>query len=165
MCVCLCPQNQGKPGHEIQRSTLELITSLVSLVHQQMMPDVAQKAMEVSTALSPVCVTGAGVWGQHCHLSVTGPGGCVHLCHLSVSQGQVCVSNTVTCLCHWDRYVTCVTCLCHRDRCMPNTVTCVCHRDRCVCVCVQHCHLCVSQGQVCDVCPTLSPVCVTGTGV
>ena len=45
--LCICVQNQGKPGHEIQRSTLELITSLVSLVHQQMMPDVAQKAMEV----------------------------------------------------------------------------------------------------------------------
>ncbi|XP_076453075.1 neurofibromin-like isoform X4 [Babylonia areolata] len=43
--------NQGKPGHEIQRSTLELITSLVSLVHQQMMPDVAQKAMEALLVL------------------------------------------------------------------------------------------------------------------
>ncbi|RUS73016.1 hypothetical protein EGW08_019222, partial [Elysia chlorotica] len=37
--------NQGKLGHEIQHSALELITSLVSLVHQQWMPDVAQKAM------------------------------------------------------------------------------------------------------------------------
>ncbi|KAK3767382.1 hypothetical protein RRG08_049749 [Elysia crispata] len=37
--------NQGRLGHEIQHSALELITSLVSLVHQQWMPDVAQKAM------------------------------------------------------------------------------------------------------------------------
>ncbi|XP_067682311.1 neurofibromin-like isoform X6 [Haliotis asinina] len=43
--------NQGKPGHEIQRSTLELITSLVSLVHQQWMTDVAQKAMEALLCL------------------------------------------------------------------------------------------------------------------
>ncbi|XP_041348224.1 neurofibromin-like isoform X2 [Gigantopelta aegis] len=43
--------NQGKPGHEIQRSTLELITGLVSLVHQQWMPDVAQKAMEALLCL------------------------------------------------------------------------------------------------------------------
>lgn len=41
-------QNQGKPGHEVQSSTLELINGLVSLVHQQWMPeDVAQEAMEV----------------------------------------------------------------------------------------------------------------------
>ena len=39
-------QNPGKPGHEIQSSTLELINGLVSLVHQQTMPDVAQEAME-----------------------------------------------------------------------------------------------------------------------
>ncbi|KAJ8312996.1 hypothetical protein KUTeg_010369 [Tegillarca granosa] len=38
--------NQGKPGHEIQSSTLELMNGLVSLVHQQWMPDVAQEAME-----------------------------------------------------------------------------------------------------------------------
>ncbi|XP_025089023.1 neurofibromin-like isoform X8 [Pomacea canaliculata] len=43
--------NQGKPGHEVQRSTLDLITSLVSLVHQQMMPDVAQRAMEALLVL------------------------------------------------------------------------------------------------------------------
>ena len=46
--VCLYPQNPGKAGHEIQSSTLELINGLVSLVHQQMMPDVAQEAMEAS---------------------------------------------------------------------------------------------------------------------
>ncbi|XP_072156372.1 neurofibromin isoform X3 [Bemisia tabaci] len=38
--------NQGKLGHEIQSSTLELINGLVSLVHQPSMPDVAQEAME-----------------------------------------------------------------------------------------------------------------------
>ncbi|RZF46611.1 hypothetical protein LSTR_LSTR002943 [Laodelphax striatellus] len=38
--------NQGKTGHEIQISTLELINGLVSLVHQPTMPDVAQEAME-----------------------------------------------------------------------------------------------------------------------
>ncbi|CAL1527010.1 unnamed protein product, partial [Lymnaea stagnalis] len=43
--------NQGKQGHEIQHSTLDLITSLVSLVHQQWMPDVAQKAMEALLCL------------------------------------------------------------------------------------------------------------------
>jgi len=41
-------QNQGKPGHEVQSSTLELMNGLVSLVHQQCMPDVASEAMEVS---------------------------------------------------------------------------------------------------------------------
>lgn len=39
-------QNQGKTGHEIQSSTLELINGLVSLVHQPTMSDVAQEAME-----------------------------------------------------------------------------------------------------------------------
>ncbi|KAL3856417.1 hypothetical protein ACJMK2_011181 [Sinanodonta woodiana] len=43
--------NQGKPGHEIQSSTLELINGLVSLVHQQWMPDVAQEAMEALLCL------------------------------------------------------------------------------------------------------------------
>ncbi|XP_050410069.1 neurofibromin isoform X2 [Patella vulgata] len=43
--------NQGKPGHEIQRSTLELITGLVSLVHQPWMTDVAQKAMKALLCL------------------------------------------------------------------------------------------------------------------
>ncbi|XP_052799724.1 neurofibromin-like isoform X3 [Mya arenaria] len=44
--------NQGKPGHEIQSSTLELINGLVSLVHQQYMPeDVAQEAMEALLCL------------------------------------------------------------------------------------------------------------------
>ncbi|KAG5866704.1 hypothetical protein JTB14_013865 [Gonioctena quinquepunctata] len=38
--------NQGKAGHEIQSSTLELINGLVSLVHQPTMPEVAQEAME-----------------------------------------------------------------------------------------------------------------------
>ncbi|KAK6622690.1 hypothetical protein RUM43_008532 [Polyplax serrata] len=38
--------NQGKTGHEIQSSTLELINGLVSLVHQPTMSDVAQEAME-----------------------------------------------------------------------------------------------------------------------
>ena len=36
----------GKPGHEIQSSTLELINGLVSLVYQPGMPDVAQEAMD-----------------------------------------------------------------------------------------------------------------------
>ncbi|XP_062578923.1 neurofibromin-like isoform X10 [Saccostrea cucullata] len=43
--------NQGKPGHEIQSSTLELMNGLVSLVHQQCMPDVAQEAMEALLCL------------------------------------------------------------------------------------------------------------------
>ena len=44
-------QNPGKAGHEIQSSTLELINGLVSLVHQQTMPDVAQVAMEALLVL------------------------------------------------------------------------------------------------------------------
>lgn len=44
-------QNQGKAGHEIQSSTLELINGLVSLVHQPTMPDVAQEAMEALLVL------------------------------------------------------------------------------------------------------------------
>jgi len=44
-------QNPGKAGHEIQSSTLELINGLVSLVHQQSMPDVAQEAMEALLCL------------------------------------------------------------------------------------------------------------------
>lgn len=43
--------NQGKAGHEIQSSTLELINGLVSLVHQPSMPDVAQEAMEALLVL------------------------------------------------------------------------------------------------------------------
>ncbi|KAL5015709.1 hypothetical protein ScPMuIL_005298 [Solemya velum] len=43
--------NQGKLGHEIQSSTLELINGLVSLVHQQWMPDVAQEGMEALLCL------------------------------------------------------------------------------------------------------------------
>ncbi|XP_011426816.1 neurofibromin isoform X4 [Magallana gigas] len=43
--------NHGKPGHEIQSSTLELMNGLVSLVHQQCMPDVAQEAMEALLCL------------------------------------------------------------------------------------------------------------------
>ena len=43
--------NQGKPGHEIQSSTLELINGLVSLVHQPSMVDVAQEAMEALLVL------------------------------------------------------------------------------------------------------------------
>ncbi|CAB3359077.1 Hypothetical predicted protein [Cloeon dipterum] len=43
--------NQGKAGHEIQSSTLELINGLVSLVHQPTMPDVAQEAMEALLVL------------------------------------------------------------------------------------------------------------------
>ena len=43
--------NQGKPGHEIQSSTLELINGLVSLVHQPSMIDVAQEAMEALLVL------------------------------------------------------------------------------------------------------------------
>jgi hypothetical protein len=34
--------SQGKPGHEIQSATLELINGLVSLVYPPGMPDVAQ---------------------------------------------------------------------------------------------------------------------------
>lgn len=44
-------QNQGKAGHEITSSTLELINGLVSLVHQPTMPDVAQEAMEALLVL------------------------------------------------------------------------------------------------------------------
>ncbi|XP_065225861.1 neurofibromin-like isoform X1 [Planococcus citri] len=43
--------NQGKPGHEIQSSTLELINGLVSLVPQTNMIDVAQEAMEALLVL------------------------------------------------------------------------------------------------------------------
>lgn len=43
--------SQGKAGHEVQSSTLELINGLVSLVHQPTMPDVAQEAMEALLAL------------------------------------------------------------------------------------------------------------------
>jgi neurofibromin 1 len=43
--------NQGKAGHEIQSSTLELINGLVSLVHQPTMPDVAAEAMEALLTL------------------------------------------------------------------------------------------------------------------
>ncbi|XP_022666414.1 neurofibromin-like isoform X2 [Varroa destructor] len=43
--------NQGKAGHEIQSSTLELINGLVSLIHQPSMPDVAQEAMEALLVL------------------------------------------------------------------------------------------------------------------
>lgn len=43
--------NQGKAGHEIQSSTLELINGLVSLVHQPTMQDVAQEAMEALLVL------------------------------------------------------------------------------------------------------------------
>ncbi|XP_077293081.1 neurofibromin 1 [Arctopsyche grandis] len=43
--------NQGKSGHEVQSSTLELINGLVSLVHQGAMGEVAQEAMEALLAL------------------------------------------------------------------------------------------------------------------
>ena len=43
--------SQGKAGHEIQSSTLELINGLVSLVHQPGMPDVAQEAMDALSKL------------------------------------------------------------------------------------------------------------------
>ncbi|KAG7207079.1 hypothetical protein KM043_000959 [Ampulex compressa] len=43
--------NQGKAGHEIQSSTLELINGLVSLVHQPTMSDIAQEAMEALLVL------------------------------------------------------------------------------------------------------------------
>jgi len=43
--------NQGKAGHQIQGSTLELINGLVSLVHQPTMVDVAQEAMEALLVL------------------------------------------------------------------------------------------------------------------
>lgn len=45
------PQNQGKAGHEIQSSTLELINGLVSLVHQPNMADMAQEAMDALLVL------------------------------------------------------------------------------------------------------------------
>ena len=57
--TCLYFQNQGKPGHEVQSSTLELINGLVSLVHQQWMPeDVAQEAMEVKQLIHPKSASG-----------------------------------------------------------------------------------------------------------
>ncbi|XP_073994395.1 neurofibromin 1 isoform X2 [Rhodnius prolixus] len=43
--------NQGKAGHEIQSSTLELINGLVSLVHQPTMHDIAHEAMEALLVL------------------------------------------------------------------------------------------------------------------
>ncbi|GAB6033713.1 Neurofibromin 1 [Chamberlinius hualienensis] len=43
--------NQGKPGHEIQTSTLELINGLVSLVYQPNMLDIAQAAMDALLVL------------------------------------------------------------------------------------------------------------------
>ncbi|XP_074600003.1 neurofibromin 1 isoform X2 [Brevipalpus obovatus] len=43
--------NQGKSGHEIQSSSLELINGLVSLVHLPLMQDVAQEAMEALLVL------------------------------------------------------------------------------------------------------------------
>ena len=43
--------SQGKVGHEIQASTLELINGLVSLVQQSSMPDVAMEAMEALLVL------------------------------------------------------------------------------------------------------------------
>lgn len=43
--------SQGKAGHEIQSSTLELINGLVSLVHQPTMPDVALEAMDALLTL------------------------------------------------------------------------------------------------------------------
>lgn len=46
-----CQQNQGKAGHEIQSSTLELINGLVSLVHQPTMHDIAHEAMEALLVL------------------------------------------------------------------------------------------------------------------
>lgn len=52
MKVVFVCQNQGKAGHEIQSSTLELINGLVSLVHQpSMLSDVAQEAMEALLVL------------------------------------------------------------------------------------------------------------------
>ena len=44
-------QNQGKAGHEIQSSTMELINGLVSLVHQPNMADMAQEAMDALLVL------------------------------------------------------------------------------------------------------------------
>ncbi|XP_023719668.1 neurofibromin isoform X2 [Cryptotermes secundus] len=43
--------NQGKTGHEIQSSTLDLINGLVSLVYEPTMPDVALEAMEALLVL------------------------------------------------------------------------------------------------------------------
>lgn len=43
--------NNGKTGHEIQSSTLELINGLVSLVHQPTMNDIANEAMEALLVL------------------------------------------------------------------------------------------------------------------
>ena len=43
--------SQGKPGHEIQPLTLELINGLVSLVYHPGMPDVAQEAMDALSKL------------------------------------------------------------------------------------------------------------------
>lgn len=44
-------KNQGKAGHEMQSSTLELINGLVSLVHEPTTPDVAMEAMEALLTL------------------------------------------------------------------------------------------------------------------
>jgi neurofibromin 1 len=46
-----CVKNQGKTGHEIQSSTLDLINGLVSLVYESTMPDVALEAMEALLVL------------------------------------------------------------------------------------------------------------------
>ncbi|KAK2587535.1 hypothetical protein KPH14_003672 [Odynerus spinipes] len=43
--------NQGKAGHEMQSSTLELINGLVTLVHQTTMLDIANEAMEALLVL------------------------------------------------------------------------------------------------------------------
>ncbi len=43
--------NQGKAGHEIQQSTLELINGLVSLLHPPSVTDVAMEAMEALLTL------------------------------------------------------------------------------------------------------------------
>ncbi|XP_054010836.1 neurofibromin isoform X2 [Hylaeus anthracinus] len=43
--------NEGKAGHEIQSSTLQLIKGLVSLIHQPTMPDIAYEAMEALLVL------------------------------------------------------------------------------------------------------------------
>ncbi|KAJ8682950.1 hypothetical protein QAD02_018742 [Eretmocerus hayati] len=44
-------RNEGRAGHEIQKSTLELIDGLVSLVHQTNMLDIAHQAMEALLVL------------------------------------------------------------------------------------------------------------------
>ncbi|XP_030756453.1 neurofibromin isoform X2 [Sitophilus oryzae] len=43
--------HHGKPGHEIQSCTLDLINGLVSLVHLQSMPEIAQEAMDALLVL------------------------------------------------------------------------------------------------------------------